>query len=97
MSNRVFLKDETVLENCICGYADNSLWLTPESMSFPDAFHLFSDPEKTDRIVYLTDVLEMIFTGFTTLTMISQTGDTCSVRLNGEHTSVERRTIGDEN
>lgn len=49
---RIILADGTVLDESECGYADKRLWCYLKKLTLNQAFQIFSDPEKTNKIIF---------------------------------------------
>lgn len=79
----LILKDGTELEGSECGYAEHHLWCYIKGMSFGDAFAVFSDPTKTEEMVFKYGSREEKYVGFTDLDVIQKREFTIDVRLNG--------------
>lgn len=79
MSERyIKLADGTIYENGECGYADGILWCyLPVGTDMKTAFADFSEPTKTEHIVFHYGVMESEYDGFTDirLCMIGYDGD----------------------
>ena len=89
----IVLADGTILEGSECGYANHTLWCMLKSMSFAEAFTVFSDTAKTNRIQYILLNKKYTYIGFTELTMIQQSEFTVDVRLVGENTEIIEEDI----
>jgi hypothetical protein len=79
----LILKDGTVLEGSECGYADHNLWCYIKNLSLTETFAVFSDPSKTETIIFRYGNTEEKYVGFTNLDIVHKKEFTVDVRLTG--------------
>ena len=97
--HRLVLKDGTILEQSDCGYADRELWCFLRNVTFFEAFQLFSDPAKFEKIRYEIGLIEnytrITYSGLTQVITVNQTEETVNVRLIGNPIEIKREQINE--
>lgn len=68
---QITLNDGTIIPNGRVGYAEGVLWCFFSGMSFARVAVLFTDPERTARIVFQFGEMEHEYTGFVNCTNIN--------------------------
>ena len=76
---RLILADQTTIENGEAGYAQGFLWLYLPGYTIAEAALTFTDPEKTDVILFQYGEMEDVYTGFTVCTRLAADDDGISV------------------
>ena len=96
---RLILADGTVLNNCECGYYDNTLWCFLKDISFSDAFMYFENEDKYNTVIFdmgFQDAFydRITYSGFTEVVAIQKDPDNkISVRLIGPEIKIEEERI----
>lgn len=96
---RLILADDTVLNNCECGYVDNSLWCFLKNISFSEAFYYFDNENKFNTVIFDMGFAEdfydrIIYSGFEELVDIQkETNGNISVKIQGPEIKIERERI----
>lgn len=62
---QIVLNDGTVIADGAAGYAEGYLWLWFSGYTMPETAVMFSDPEKTEKIVFQYGEMHDDFEGFT--------------------------------
>ena len=87
----LIMKDGTILTDSQCGYADHTLWCYVKGLTMSEAFAMFSDPEKTGKIIFRYSYgVEEVYEGFTEMISINKrefTIDICLVKGTEEVTT----------
>ena len=81
---RLILKDQTTFENGEAGYAQGFLWLYLPGCTIAEAALVFTDPEKTDVILFQYGEMEDRYEHFTDCRSILTDGDRISVCMEKE-------------
>ena len=76
---RLILADQTTIENGEAGYAQGFLWLYLPGYTVADAALVFTDPEKTEEIIFQYGQMEDRYEGYTDCRSILTDGDRISV------------------
>ena len=72
---RLILKDNTTIENGEAGYAGGFLWLYFKGYTIAEAAAIFTDPEKTGKIVFQYGQMEDIYEDYTDCRVLNMDGD----------------------
>ena len=72
---RLILMDGTTIENGEAGYAGGFLWLYFTGYTIAEAAGIFTDPEKTGRIVFQYGQMEDTYDGYTDCRALNMDGD----------------------
>lgn len=68
---RLILADGTKLEEAEAGYASGNLWCWIPNCSMATAFGLFTNPNRTRKIIFQYGEMQDEYNGFTTCTNVS--------------------------
>lgn len=96
---RLILADGTVLNNCECGYSNNTLWCFLKDISFSDAFMYFENEDKFNTVIFdigFQDAFydRITYSGFTELITIQKDPDgKVNVRIIGQEIKIEEERI----
>lgn len=94
---RLILADGTVLNDCECGYYDDSLWCYLKNVPLTDVFRYFSIPENYYTVIFefgTTYLYRRIkYSGFTKLKSINVNKDSIEVSVVGLDTTQEKEDV----
>lgn len=79
---KVVMADGTELLDAEIGYTDQHIWCFLKNVTFPEAYDLFSDPLKTQVLIFDYGDMQDVHEGFTELHTIKKTEDGVNVRMN---------------
>ena len=82
MAETITLNDGTLLNGAIINNGDGRLiFVYLYKMSLPDGFALFSDPNKTIRMIAINHGNEHVFEGYTEITAINSEYGNCNLTM----------------
>lgn len=79
---RVVMADGTELLDAEIGYTDKHIWCFLKHITFFEAYDLFSNPLKTQTLIFDYGDMQDVYEGFTELDTIKKTEDGVNVRMN---------------
>lgn len=85
---RLILNDGVEIENAGAGYADGFLWCYLPGYSVIQAFPLFSDSEKTKKIIFEYGGMTDVYDGFTIINAIIQGENETKISLRKDSANV---------
>lgn len=98
--NRITLNDGTELDGCQCGYSEKVLWCFLSNVSFGQAYELFHDLTKSNKIIFdIIDDYQIVrttYSGLERLTNICQREFTIDLSLEGSNITIEKEVISRE-
>lgn len=94
---RLIMADGTILDKSQCGYAEKRLWCYLTDVTLAEAYAMFSDPAKTNEIVFEFGTekrfIRITYTGFTDITTISKKELSIDICMVGENTSYREEEV----
>ena len=78
---RIILNDGTVIENGRAGYYQGALWCYFDGRTIGEAIQLFTNADRTARIVFQYGEMEDVYEGFTDCFHVSVADGSISVGL----------------